>query len=213
MRTTLYLTRHGETVWNIEKRLQGWNNSPLTDEGIIQAENLSNRIKELNIDVIYSSTSERALKTAEILKKSRGIEIRLNEGLKEMGFGLWEGMIWDEIENSKEYGPELYNLYNNPKKYKPFGGETLEEFHKRTHRAIKSIIEENRGKEVLVVTHGMTLKLIVAFFEQLEAQEAIGGIVMGQTSLTKIIIEDDTYNVEFKNDTRHYGSDYIKRGW
>lgn len=213
MKTTIYLTRHGETIWNIDKRLQGWNNSPLTKEGIKQAENLSKRLEDIHIDVIYTSPSERAFKTAKILKGKKELEIKLHEGLKEMGFGLWEGMIWEEIENSEEYGKELYNLYNNPKEYKPFEGEELDVFEKRTKEALEEIIENSKGKDILIVTHGITLKLMIGYFENLGIEEAIKGIVMGQTSLTKITIEEDTYNVEFKNDISHYQEDYIKRGW
>lgn len=213
MKTTIYLTRHGETIWNLEKRLQGWNNSPLTKDGIDQAKNLSKRLEDINIDVIYTSPSERAFKTAKILKGEKDLEIKLHEGLKEMGFGLWEGMIWEEIENSEKYGKELYNLYYNPKEYKPFEGEKLDVFEKRTKEALEEIIENNKGKDVLIVTHGITLKLMVGYFENLGIEETIKGIVMGQTSLTKITIEEDTYNIEFKNDTSHYQDDYIKKGW
>lgn len=213
MKTILYLTRHGETIWNIEKRLQGWNNSPLTEAGISQAKNLSNKIKNLNIDVIYTSPSERAYKTAEILKGNKNLKIKVHEGLKEMGFGLWEGMKWNDIEDSKEYGQQLYNLYNNPKEYKPFEGEDLGNFEKRVKETIENIIKDNKGKSILIVTHGITLKLIVGYFERLHIEEAIKGVVMGQTSLTKIIINGDDYNIEFKNDISHYESDYVKKGW
>ncbi|MNI52862.1 hypothetical protein D3C76_1608070 [compost metagenome] len=54
---------------------------------------------------------------------------------------------------------------------------------------------------------------MVGYFENLGIEETIKGIVMGQTSLTKITIEEDTYNIEFKNDTSHYQDDYIKKGW
>ena len=75
MSTNLYLTRHGETVWNTQKLMQGWKDSPLTDRGIKQARQLSERLSEVSFDAIYSSTSNRAVRTAEIIKGERSLEV------------------------------------------------------------------------------------------------------------------------------------------
>ncbi len=81
--TKLYITRHGETLWNTEGRMQGWNDSPLTDLGIKQAEWLRERIKDLKIDVIYSSPSGRAYNTAEIIKGNRELQVIKHDGYRE----------------------------------------------------------------------------------------------------------------------------------
>lgn len=213
MKTTIYLTRHGETVWNIDKRFQGWGNSPLTELGKKQAEALRDRINGMDIDVIYSSPIGRALETAEIIRGDKSIDIITNEGIKEVNFGIWEGMTTKEIEEHKEYGPELYNLFNNPKEYKPFGGETLKDVRKRCEKAILDIIEENKGKNILIVTHGMTIKLMMLLFENVSAEEVFSTEVMGQASLTKIEFENGEFRVIYKNDKSHYGDNFITKGW
>ncbi|MBL4930416.1 histidine phosphatase family protein [Clostridium paridis] len=213
MKSIIYLTRHGETIWNLEKRLQGWGDSELTENGIKNAKNLNKRIKDVNIDVIYSSSSKRAIKTSEIIRGNKDIPIIPKDGLREMGFGEWEGLIWEDIEKSDEYSEELYNLYNEPLKYKSFGGESFAEFSERTMETINEIIDESVGKDILILTHGMTLKLVLGFFEGISPEEAIKGIIMGQTSLTKIVIEDGEYSIELKNDTEHYEEDYERKGW
>jgi Fructose-2,6-bisphosphatase len=213
MKSIVYLTRHGETIWNLEKRLQGWGDSELTDNGIKNAKNLYKRIKDVKIDVIYSSSSKRAMKTAEIVRGDKDIPIISKDGLREMGFGEWEGLIWEDIENSDEYSEELYNLYNEPLKYKPFGGESLLEFSKRTMEAVSEIIEESCGKDILILTHGMTLKLVLGYFEGISPEEAIKGPILGQTSLTKIVREEGKNSIELKNDTTHYEEDYERKGW
>ncbi len=68
MKTTIYVTRHGETEWDVAKRMQGRKNSALTENGIVQAKQLGNRMKDLPIHAIYSSPSERTLHTAELIK-------------------------------------------------------------------------------------------------------------------------------------------------
>jgi len=96
--TWLYLTRHGQTEWNVENRFQGWSDSPLTEKGIRQAKDLAKRLRGISFDAIYSSPAGRALQTAEILRDGREIEIREHPDLREMGLGDWEGMRSEEIE-------------------------------------------------------------------------------------------------------------------
>lgn len=212
--TTLYLTRHGETIWNIEKRLQGWGNSPLTDLGKKQAESLRDRLKDMKIDVIYSSPIERAYSTATIVKGEKNIELLTHDGLKEVNFGSWEGMTLDEIGENNQYKDQLYNLFNNPKKYTPFDGEKLNDVKERCHNAIKEILEKNKGKNILVVTHGMTLKLLMLLFQEINEEEEFSKNVMGQATLTEIEVSDNgTYKVILKDDRSHYKEDFIIKGW
>ena len=84
---TVYLTRHGQTVWNLDKRLQGSGNSELTDHGIEQAEQLKKRVDSIQLDTIYTSPLERARKTANIIRGNRNIEIIEVDAFKEISFG------------------------------------------------------------------------------------------------------------------------------
>ncbi|GIM28286.1 phosphatase [Clostridium polyendosporum] len=211
--TTLYLTRHGETLWNVDKRMQGWGNSPLTDLGIKQAESLSERLKDEVIDVIYSSPIERAYKTAEILKRGRNIDIITHEGLKEIHVGEWEGLTLDEISRSELYGEQLQNYFYNPNKYKPFGGETIDALSERCEKAIKEIITENKEKKILIVTHGIALKMIMMYFMKVTKEEIMKLPVMGQAGLTQIEVYDDNFDIILNNDISHYGRDFTTKGW
>lgn len=71
----IYLVRHGETEWNIEKRLQGWQDSNLTEKGIEDANALHDHLIDIKFDAIYSSSSKRAFKTAEIIAGNRKLEV------------------------------------------------------------------------------------------------------------------------------------------
>ncbi|MGL4774722.1 MAG: histidine phosphatase family protein [Clostridium sp.] len=213
MKTTIYLTRHGETEWNIHKRFQGWGDSPLTSLGKKQAEALRERIKEVDIDVIYTSPIGRAFETAQILKGNKNVEVVVHNGLKEFNFGLWEGMMTKEIEQHEEYKEQFFNLYNKPNKYVAFGGENLKEVKKRAYSAINDILGKYEGKNILIVTHGMTIKLLMLLFENSEDEEKFSTTVMGQASLTKVEVENKEYKVIFKDDKSHYGDDFVTRGW
>lgn len=209
MKTTVYLTRHGQTEWNIEKRLQGRGNSPLTKSGIERAEELKERIRELHIDAIYSSPIERALHTANILKGEKNIEVITNEGLMEMCFGDYEGRRTDEVmSENPEWNIDLI-MHGDINLCAP-NGETLGSVRDRVKNAMDNILEDNKGKTILVVAHGITLKALMYYFKD----EEVNSEVMGQATLTKIIVdEDNEFNIEFKNDDSHFTIIDKKLGW
>ncbi len=209
MNTVIYLTRHGQTLWNIEKRLQGRGNSPLTGEGIERAKELRDRIKDIHIDVIYSSPIERALTTANIIKGDKSIEVITDDGLMEMCFGDYEGKITDEVMKENPNWDISLIMKGNTELTAP-NGENLAEVRDRVARSMNKIIEENRGKTILIVAHGITLKAIMYYFKDGE----VNSEVMGQATLTKVNVdENNKFYIEFKNDNSHFTQKEQKLGW
>ncbi len=209
MNTVIYLTRHGQTLWNIEKRLQGRGNSPLTEEGIERAKELRDRIKDIHIDIIYSSPIERALTTANIIKGDKSIEVITDDGLMEMCFGDYEGKITDEVMKENPNWDISLIMKGNTELTAP-NGENLAEVRDRVARSMNKIIEENRGKTILIVAHGITLKAIMYYFKD----EEVNSEVMGQATLTKVNVdENNKFYIEFKNDNSHFTKKEQKLGW
>ncbi len=205
---TIYLTRHGQTEWNIEKRLQGHGNSPLTDAGIKRAEELSKRLKDIKIECIYTSPIERAYKTASILKGDKEIELITHDGLKEMNFGDFEGKITEEVmQENPDWDINLI-MQGNLEMRAP-NGETLAEVRERVSKAMDEIIKDNDGKSILVVAHGITLKAIMNYFKDKD----VNSEVMGQATLTKVNIDGENFEIEFKNDGSHFTMKEEKQGW
>ena len=209
MNTIIYLTRHGQTLWNIEKRLQGRGNSPLTEDGIERAKELRDRIKGMNIDVIYSSPIERALNTANIIKGDKNIEVITDDGLMEMCFGDYEGRRTDEVMKENPSGDIGLIMKGNTILSAP-NGENLAEVRDRVSKTMDRLIEENRGKTILIVAHGITLKALMYYFKDDEVNDE----VMGQATLTKINIdENNNFHIEYKNDNSHFTVKEQKLGW
>lgn len=209
MDTIIYLTRHGQTLWNIEKRLQGRGNSPLTEQGIERAKELRDRIKDIHIDVIYSSPIERALTTANIIKGDKSIEVITDDGLMEMCFGDYEGKITDEVMKENPNWDISLIMKGNTELTAP-NGENLAEVRDRVARTMNKIIEANRGKTILIVAHGITLKAIMYYFKDGE----VNSEVMGQATLTKVNVdENNKFYIEFKNDNSHFTQKEQKLGW
>lgn len=201
MTTTIYITRHGQTKWNVEKRMQGWKDSPLTELGIQQAKWLEERLKDTKLDVIYSSPINRALSTAQIVNNKRHIPIYTDLRLREINMGIWEGLTQDEIEEL--YGEELYNFWNAPKSYKPYDGETFCQVIQRTEEFIKEIISGNIGKDILIVTHTIALKAIMCFFQNTLMEDFWGPPFIHPTSLTVVRAENEGYEVLLNADSSH----------
>lgn len=209
MNTIIYLTRHGQTLWNIEKRLQGRGNSPLTEDGIERAKELRDRIKGMNIDVIYSSPIERALNTANIIKGDKNIEVITDDGLMEMCFGDYEGRRTDEVMKENPSWDIGLIMKGNTILSAP-NGENLAEVRDRVSKTMDRIIEENRGKTILIVAHGITLKALMYYFKDDEVNDE----VMRQATLTKINIdENNNFHIEYKNDNSHFTVKEQKLGW
>lgn len=129
---TLYITRHGETIWNTQKRMQGWSDSDLTENGIKNAVDLRNRIKEIDFIAIYSSPSKRTQSTANLIKGNREISIILDDNLKEINMGEWGGNTISFIED--KYPKEYYSFWNTPHLYKSQKGE---DFYDLKNRVLK----------------------------------------------------------------------------
>ncbi|CIY51451.1 phosphoglycerate mutase family protein [Streptococcus pneumoniae] len=158
MKKTLYLMRHGQTLFNKRHLIQGWCDSPLTDFGIYQAQVASEYFKEHGIifDSAFSSTSERACDTLEIVTDGKMPYKRI-KGLKEWNFGVFEG-------ESEELNPSI--PYENFFVY--YGGESQAELQDRINFTISSLMKETEGDTVLIVSHGGSIRNFARAWEEYE---------------------------------------------
>lgn len=200
--TILYLTRHGQTEWNLEARFQGHMGSPLTEKGINDAKNLSNRLEDVEFQAIYSSPQPRAYDTAKIIKGDRNIEIKTDDRLKEMNFGEWEGVKGEEIK--KKHFKMFDNLWNDPIEYTPESGESYQAVYDRVIPVIEEIKNKYDGK-VLIVAHGIVLAIIMMYVEGRTINELWREKVLPNTSLTIVEAENDEFNIKLYGDTSHFG--------
>ena len=142
MKKILYLMRHGQTLFNLRRKVQGWCDSPLTELGINQAKVAGEYFKDNNIvfDSAYSSTSERACDTLEQVTDIPYTRVR---GLKEWNFGRFEG-------ESEDLNPKLpYGDF-----FVQFGGEGEMELRDRVSATLVEIMNKEEHEVVLAVSHG-----------------------------------------------------------
>lgn len=200
--TRLYLTRHGQTQWNLERKFQGHKDSPLTDLGVKQAQWLSESLKDVRFDAIYSSPIYRAYHTADIIRGIRNLEIIKQESLKEMSFGEWEGLHIDGL--NKNYHDEIEKFWNAPHLYQSLSGETFQDVQRRVVPAVHEIIDNHKDQTVLMVVHGIVLKLIFAYIDKISMEELWKSPVAHPTSLSIIDVDESKFTIIKKYDISHY---------
>ena len=197
----IYITRHGQTQWNIEDRIQGSQNSNLTEQGKQDALNLDDKLRYTKIDYIYTSPLKRTYNTALLIKRNRDIPIEVYENLKEMNFGVWEGMHSYNVR--REYKDEYYKFWNEPHLYKPIGGETFEELIKRVKNTLNDIINKKKGENILLVTHAIFIKAIYAIINDYELKDFWNPPYIKNTCLTILEYNEDKYKFILEADTSY----------
>ena len=164
MKKTLYLMRHGQTLFNVRRKVQGFCDSPLTELGIKQAQ-IARRYFDNNhitFDQAYSSTSERASDTLEIITSH---EYKRLKGLKEWNFGTFEG-------ESEDLNPKLpYGDF-----FVAYGGEAEKDFQKRVSDTILEVMQNDNHDTVLMVSHGAACRTFMRFWGHKSSVDHIGKI-------------------------------------
>lgn len=149
----IILIRHAQSTLNVEKKLSGHTDPPLSELGQKQAASMADFFSEQKIDRLVSSPFSRTMATARPIAEATGLEIETHDGLKEQNFGDWEGKRFDEIFELMPDGPE--GLLRGPFLARFPAGEGTEMFIARVIGTYRDfILEGSEGKTVAVVTHG-----------------------------------------------------------
>lgn len=168
----LVCVRHGRTAWNAERRFQGHADIPLDDEGRAQAQALGAYLRSESFDLAVTSDLQRAATTAEAIMADRELSLERDPELREMRFGVWEGLTWDEITART---PELdYAYEKSPRYYTPPDGESFDQVGERVARALSRVTARlNPDGRALVVSHAGVMHSIVR-------------VVLGETAEAKM---------------------------
>lgn len=222
-KVVLYLMRHGQTILNKAERIQGWCDGVLTEEGTEVALNVGLGLSNVRFKSVYSSDLGRAVKTARIVikenKVSSGLELKELEGLREVCFGKYEGELervlkndmrnyfkvssFKEAEGKNDFQKKFCNCL-------AFLDETkeAEDYDTAANRVIKTLEEiclentENNEVNVLIVSHGGAIRLIIDYLDKSFNIQDIDN-----SSISKVIYENGSYRVESVND-----KSYLEKG-
>ena len=202
---TFYFIRHGKTFWNTEGLMQGHGDSPLTEEGINGAKKTGIALNHIPFVAAYSSVLKRTIATASHIIGERDIPFFHHQGLNEQYFGSWEGQLVDTLREH----PEFQQLIKDPANYKAQvnGGETFEQLGERAMKALQDIIEIHAQGNILIVSHGHTLRLLLALLNGATWQnhrDEDKSVSLINTSISVVYYDDENgFRVEKINDVDH----------
>lgn len=205
MATRLIIVRHAEAEGNVNRVFHGWTDSEITEKGHVQARLVAERLKNMDIDVIYSSSLKRTLQTAAYIAKAKGLPVIRTDKLKEINGGEWENMPWDVLP--KKWPEEYDSWENKPHIHKMPRGESMKEFQNRIVEEFKYIINKNKGKNICVVTHGTAIRSLMCFFYHCSLEEMINFPWYDNTSVTIIDCERGKFSIVTEGDTSHLSKD------
>ncbi|MCM1941740.1 histidine phosphatase family protein [Streptomyces sp. G3] len=170
------LWRHGQTAWNVERRFQGSTDVELTETGVAQARRAAGLLVHLRPDAIVASDLSRAAATAAELSVLTGLEVTLEEGLRETYAGVWQGLTHEEI--IARYGDE-YAAWKRGEPVRRGGGELETEVADRAAPVVLRHAEKlPEDGTLVVVSHGGTIRTTIGRLLGLEAHswESLGGL-------------------------------------
>ena len=181
MKKTLYLMRHGQTLFNARKKIQGWCDAPLTELGIKQAKIAGKYFKDNNIvfDHAYSSTSERACDTLELVCD---LPYHRVKGLKEWNFGIYEGES-EDLNPPLPYGDFFVN----------YGGEGELQMRQRIADTLLEIMQKEDHKVVLAVSHGGACRGFMRYWQETSQVDQKGGLK--NCCILKFEFEDNEFRL------------------
>jgi probable phosphoglycerate mutase len=199
--TRIIAIRHGETAWNVDTRIQGQLDVPLNDTGRWQAQRLARALAAREpIDVVYSSDLLRAWETARAVSETTGAPVVTDEGLRERGFGVFQGKTFAEIEASLP--EEALRWRKRDPFWAPEGGESLTAMRRRVVETLHTLASRHTGEQIVLVAHGGVMDLLyrAATGQELQAPRTWQ---LGNTAINRLLWTPAGLSLVGWSDTSH----------
>jgi len=198
--TRILITRHGQTVTNVEGRFCGHAETTLTDLGRAQARALGQRLAGVEVHAAYTSDFSRAIDTAALILEGRDIATQPDPALRELHYGEWELVKGGTVARR---WPEQYRLMRSrDPAWRPPGGEDVPEVRARTYAALQRIIRKHKHQTVLIVTHGTAINCMLS--ELLETPvPATFNFEVNNCGLSEVTVHGTKPIVTLLNETAH----------
>ena len=199
--TRLIIIRHGETEWNLEGRIQGHMDSPLTESGRAQAEAIAGRLQTEEVNALYSSDLGRAYTTAQFVSHKTGQDILTDKRLRELHLGNFEGLTEEEV---RKRFPEDYVYLKNPEPgYIYPGGESKEQFSVRVISCLEELMGKHQGEQIVVITHGGALSRLIRYTFGMPVV-GFNGYKICNAALNVFSYENQRWQLEIWGDLSHF---------
>lgn len=208
--TRIIAVRHGETAWNVDTRIQGQLDIGLNERGLWQAERVGKALAEEAIDRIYSSDLQRAHSTAKAIARhaahTSAREVQLHTGLRERGFGTFEGETWADI--AEKWPDESRRWKQRDPHFAPPGGETPTQLLARVQATVDDIASRHPGEHIVLVAHGGVMDMLyrLATRQELHAPRTWH---LGNAAINRLLWTPDGLSLVGWGDARHLEDDAL----
>jgi len=204
--TRIIAIRHGETAWNVDTRIQGHLDIPLSANGRWQAERLADALKDASISAIYASDLTRAWETAQYVGQAQGLQVTKEIGLRERDFGDFAGKTFAEIEvllpdqsmRWRKRDPHFY----------PAGGESLVALRARVLEAAERLAAQHPGEQIALIGHGGVMDVLYRAATRLDIQ-APRTWALGNAAINRLLWTPEGFTLVGWADTLHLEADVL----
>jgi broad specificity phosphatase PhoE len=195
----IFLVRHAESTWNRQKKIQGQKDPPLSTYGKREAKLVGKRFRELPFDAVYSSPQRRALETARSIVGKKA-EISIDEDLREICLGKWEGRTVSQIR--KKSGENFERWVVRPDRIPIPGGEDFRAFVRRVKKALRKIERNHPDGNVLLVGHGGVISTYVTVVLNIKPVD-VWCVTVKNASVTIVEVKNGIRRLVTFNDISH----------
>ena len=199
--TTIYLIRHGQAEGNLYRRCHSWHNGLLTLKGREQVKALEKRFEGVHFDAVYSSDLYRAMSTAGAVYRPRGLTLRVDPDLREIGAGVWEDVPWGQL--LYDHRDALTAFLNCDPSWQVEGSESFAQVRTRMTAAVERIAAVHPDQTVAVVSHGCALRTTLSGWLGFGLDEIHKIPLPNNTGVAKLEVEDGQVKVVYYNDDSH----------
>jgi len=198
--TRILAIRHGETLWNVDSRIQGHLDIGLNDTGRWQAERLGMALKDEPIAAIYASDLSRAHDTALAVSRHTGMPVQPEPGLRERSFGEFEGRTFAEIE--KELPEQAQRWRQRDPTFTPAGGESLLMLEARVLSVAGRLAAQHPGEQIALFAHGGVMDILYRAATRLDLQAARTW-ALGNTAVNRLLWSPEGFSLVGWADVQH----------
>lgn len=203
--TTIYLIRHAEAEGNLYRRVHGWYDSLITDNGYRQIAALEARFRDIHIDAVYSSDLFRTSATARAIYAPKGLELRIDPGLRELQLGDWEDLPFGLVRRQFPRQMELFN--RTDPNWQVDNAETFSQLGERVYSAVRRLAEKHPDQTVALFSHGMALRQFLGKVKNVPPEEWHSMPHGDNTAVSCLTFDGERFAIRFEMDNSHLPED------
>ena len=201
--TTIYLIRHAEAEGNLYRRVHGWYDALVTDNGFRQIAALEQRFRDIPVDAVYSSDLYRTMTTARAVYRPKGLTLHTDPRLREIHMGQWEDMTWGEAYRFDPEGMRCFN-HSTPGFTVP-GGESFAQVGDRMCDALRDIALAHPDQTVAVFSHGSAIRQALSNLQGIAPEDWHAQPHADNTAVSCLTFADGHFEVVYQGDNSHLG--------